>query len=219
MTTVITRMFEDTGAAEKAALSLKLKGLPDEAIEVIAPENTEQPADDLRAAQVHEDAITAYSDAIARGHAALVVRATYKPLGAPRITRDILAARDTLDMGGVMEEHYFTDPPEKARSVLKTHPRFLTPRIRGGGPVMGPPTLIRGRRATSAVGREGHVSKLFWPMPLLSRRARRIKVFRGGRYMSRSFWPMPLLLDKPRRKSVIEGGGPVFSRTLGWPTR
>jgi len=218
MTTVITRIFEDEAAASKTAKYLRLKGLPDSAVKVIAGGDADDLSEALRKAQVHEDAVKPYADSIKKGHAALIVRATYVPLGAPRITRDILARRDTVDMGDVMEEHYFTDPPEKSKSILKHHPRFLTARIRGGGPVMGPKTVIRNRKATSAVGKERHVSRLFWPMPLLSTKERRIKVHRGGRYMSKSFWPMPLLSHKERRKSVVEGGGPVFSRALGWPT-
>lgn len=218
MTTVITRIFADEGAAEKTAKYIRLKGLPDSAVEVISGGDAKSLADDLRAACVHEDAVTAYADSIAKGNAALIVRATHIPLGAPRITRDILAKRDTVDMGDVMEEHYFTDPPEKSKSILKQHPRFLTERIRGGGPVMGPKTIIKNRQATSAVGKERHVSRLFWPMPLLSTKDRKISVYRGGRYMSKAFWPMPLLSTKERSKSVVEGGGPVFSRALGWPT-
>ncbi len=218
MTTVITRMFEDETAAERAAKYLVLKGLPENAVEVIAGGDPESLTDDLRKARVHEDAIAPYADSIAKGHAALIVRATYIPLGAPRITRDILARRQTVDMGDVMEEHYFTDPPERKKSILSHHPRFLTARIRGGGPVMGPKTVIRGRKATSAVGKNKRASRFFWPQPLLSKKERRIKVYRGGRYMSKAFWPMPLLSHKERRKSVVEGGGPVFSRALGFPT-
>lgn len=218
MTTVITRIFEDETDASRAAKYLALKGLPDDAIDVITASNDDDLAEKLRRARVHEDAIAPYAESITKGHAALVVRATYVPLGAPRITRDILAQRDTVDMGDVMEEHYFTDPPEPRSSVLKGSPLLLTSRIRGGGPVMGPKTLIRGRKATSAVGKDRRFSRLFWPQPLLSRKERRIKVYRGGRYMSKAFWPMPLLINRKRRKSVSERGGPVFSRALNWPT-
>lgn len=218
MTTVITRIFEDEAAARKTAGYLKLKGLPAGAVEVISGGDADSLPDALRKARVHEDAVAPYAESIAKGHAALIVRATYIPLGAPRITRDILARRDTVDMGDVLEEQYYTDPPEKSKSVLKHHPLFLTARIRGGGPVMGPKTVIRNRKATSAVGKARSASRLFWPMPLLSRKERRIKVHRGGRYMSKAFWPMPLLSHRERRKSVVEGGGPVFSRALGWPT-
>ena len=218
MTTVITRILKDEAEAHRAVAKFMRKAFPENAVEVIAGGDAESLPDRLREAQVDESAIARYAEAIAKGNAALVARVTYRPLNAPRIAREILEERDPVDMGGVTEDRYFTDPPDKAPSVLKNHPRFLTERIRGGGPVMGAITIIKRKKPTSAVGKEGHVSRRFWPMPLLSTKERRIKVYRGGRFFSKYFWPMPLLSTKPRGLSVIEGGGPVFSRKLGWPT-
>ena len=218
MTTVITRILKDEAEAQRAVSKFMRKAFPEDAVEVIAGGDAESIPARLREAEVHESAVERYAEAIAKGNAAVIARVTHFPLNAPRMAREILEERDPLEMEGVTEDRYYTDPPEKAASVLKSHPRFLTARIRGGGPVMGAITVIRRKKANSAVGKEGHVSRRFWPMPLLSTKQRKIKVYRGGRFFSKYFWPLPLLSSKPRRLSVIEGGGPVFSRKLGWPT-
>jgi hypothetical protein len=42
------------------------------------------------------------------------------------------------------------------------------------------------------------MSKLFWPMPLVSRKPRGLSVIRGGGFMSRYFWPMPLVARRSK---------------------
>ncbi|WP_371227460.1 hypothetical protein [Roseovarius sp. 2305UL8-3] len=220
MTTLITRMFEDEAVAQQAASKVYFKGVPERAISVISGGNVDTLSARMDKARVHAASIAAYAEKLEKGGALLVVGATHIPLGAPRITRETLAKFDTVDMGDIVEEYYFTDPPEKATSILKSHKLFLTQRLRNsGGTVMGGGLLLTPEvKKSSAAGKHRRASRMFWPMPLLSRKERRNKTMSGERRMSRMFWPMPLLSRRERKSSVIRGGGPVFSRTFGWPT-
>lgn len=223
MATIITRLFEDETAARSAAKRVVYRGIPERAVRVIAGHDTETLSTRMIRAKVHESAIATYVEGVQAGRALLVVAATYKPLGAARITREELAKRECVDLGEMMDDFFIPDGPERAKSILKSHPRFLTMPLGSyaRGLVtegMGFKILIRKPRRVSATLTGARTSRLFWPMPLLSRKDRPVKVMRGGGFMSKTFWPMPLLSRRPRGRSVIEGGGPVFSRTLTWPT-
>jgi hypothetical protein len=221
MATIITRVFQDEAAAQSAAKRVVFRGIPERAVKVITGGDPEELSARMAHADVHESAIPVYARHLGSDQALLVVRATYKPLGAARITREELAKRETLDVGEVVDDHFIPDGPERAKSVLKSHPRFFTMplgryargRVTEG---MGFKTIIRKshRRSASMTGTK--VSRAFWPMPLLSSKERSIKVSHG--HKSKLFWPMPLLWTGKRRKSVIHDAGPVFSRTVDWPT-
>ncbi len=169
-------------------------------------------------AKVHESAMAPYKAALSAGHAVLVVQATYKPLNAARIAREILGKCDALDADGATEEHKLAWEPERAASVMKDHPLFFS--VVDIEVPHGPVTANFGMRMTKPHKAKRSLSnkrasRLFWPMPLLSKKQRSQKVMSGGRTMSAMFWPMPLLSSKPRRKSVIPGGGTPFSRRMG----
>jgi hypothetical protein len=229
MTTVITRLYADEEAASAVARRLSWEGLPARALQVITGSGMSRDAiaAKMGRAGVHETAVPAYSERVAGGNALLVVRATYKPLGAARITREVTARTPTIDAGGVIDEHYFADPPDHAPSVLKDHPRFLSLDLDfgeyKGGPIsaeLGIPLLTRGHRNRPLHVYKGgkHVSRAFWPMPLLSRKRSANSAMHGGRFMSKLFWPMPLITRKERTRSVIRGGALPFSRAFGMPT-
>ena len=228
MTTVITRVFDNEENARSIAGKLRDKRLPRRAIEVIAAEgrDSEAIAARLSRAMVHDDTVPVYAEHVAQGKAVLVVRATYKPLGAARITRETLAGRESIvNVGDVCDDYYVSDPPDHAPSILNDHPHILLMdmgrrRIADGGPVMAglfPKLIIRNRKATSAIRGGAHMSRLFWPMPLLKRNRKANSAIRGGRYMSKAFWPAPLLSSSERRLKVIPGDAMRISNALSWP--
>jgi hypothetical protein len=162
-----------------------------------------------------------------QGDALLVVRATYKPLGAARITRDDHGETKARSRRRRGRRPLLPDGPDHAPSVLKDHPHMLSLDLDfgeyKGGPVsaeFGIPLLTRGHRNRPLrVSRGGgHMSKWFWPMPLVTRKRKANSAISGGRYMSKLFWPMPLLSRKERTRSVIRDGALPFSRALGLPT-
>ncbi len=219
MTTIITRLMPDQAAAQSAADRLQFKGVPKRACDVIVASDKAEAR--MQRAQVHPDAIAAYSKALAAGNAVLVVRTTYKPLGAAQMTRDILAKRDTIDAGNVTEDFFVPGKPEKARSVLKDHPLILSlPVPAPRGPVSSEfgLRLLKEHRRKRDLKHNNPMSAKFWPGKLISRKSRSSSVISGGRYMSQMFWPGKLLSTKPRHKKVIPGGGFPFSRMFGMKT-
>ncbi len=124
MTINITRLFPDEATARKAADRLRFKGLPAREMSVIVASDGTRAA--LEKAGVHASALDAYASGIASGNAAVVARTTYTPLGAAKMTREVMSKFDTVSLAGVTEETYIRTPPEKARSVLKDHPHSLT---------------------------------------------------------------------------------------------
>lgn len=224
MTTIISRVFPDEASARQAAGRLEFRGVPSRACMIITGVDGDALTARMEAARVDDSARKAYAAAVKSGQVVLVVHATYKPLTAATIVRDTLAKFDTVDVGDVVEDYFVPDGPQKAESVLKEHPLFLTtPASRNGyegGPItkgLGFNMLKPHKARNSAIRGGGFKSRAFWPMPLLSTKPRKKSVISGGRYMSKAFWPMPLLSDKPRTSSVIKGGDLPFSRTLGWP--
>jgi hypothetical protein len=229
MTTVITRLYDSEDTASATARRLNREGLPRHAVEVITAKglSREAIAARMQRASVHESAVPVYADHVAGGDALLVVRATYKPLGAARLTRDITARTKVKSVGSVVDQHYFADGPDHAPSVLKDHPRFLSLDLdpgeyKGGliSAMLGIPLLSRGHRSrpSRVLHGEAFMSKRFWPMPLVTRKRKADSAISGGRHISSLFWPMPLISRKDRTRSVIRDGALPFSRALGLPT-
>ena len=220
---IISRVFSDPQHAKKANDWLTFKAIPKGARAVITAGDNVEAA--LEAAGVHSSAIAPYAAAIAKGGAALVVKTTFKPLGAAKIVREALSRRaDQIVAFGseVDQDHAIAWEPDHAPSVLKDHPHFMTlPGIEISGNIssaFGVPTVSGQNRRKKVMDGSKRMSKMFWPMPLLSSKSRANKTMDGSRRMSRAFWPMPLVTSGERRKSVIEGGGAVLSSRMGWKT-
>ncbi len=228
MTTIITRLYADEKSANAAADRLWRERIPRRALQVVAAESGESKSDlkeRLKSAKVHSSALTAYADKIASGNAVLVARTTYKPLGAAKIAREMMAKDATISVPKITNEYFEADGPDHAPSILKGHPRFLTLASAAGeghgDPVsksLGLPLLSARKSRDSAWRGGGYASKAFWPMKLVSKNRKSSSAMRGGGYMSRVFWPMPLLSRSKRRLSVIRGGDHPMSRSLGWAT-
>jgi hypothetical protein len=229
MTTVITRLYDSEDTAGAAARRLHWEGLPKRALQVVTSKGLSRDAiaERLKRAGVHESAVPVYADHVAAGDALLVVHATYVPLGAAKITREVTARTKVKTLSGLVEENYVPDAPDHAPSILKGHPRLLSldlePGEYKGGPIsaeLGIRLLSRGHRnrPLHVIRGGAHMSRWFWPMPLVTRKRKANSAISGGRHMSRLFWPMPLISHKERTRSVIRGGALPFSRALGLPT-
>ena len=219
MTTLISRLFADEATARRAVHRLTFRGFPSRTCTVITDSDTAEAR--MTRAKVHESALAPYKAALAAGNAVLVVQADYRPLNAARLAREILGKFETLDASGATEEYKRAWEPERAPSVMKDHPLFFS--VVDIPVPHGPVTANFGMRTTKPHSNKRplsnkRASRLFWPMPLLSKKKRSSSVMRGGRTMSAMIWPMPLLSSKPRRKSVIPGGGTPLSRRLGMRT-
>lgn len=222
MTTVISRLFPDEAAAQGAVDQLIKKGVPRRACDIFGAGTD---ADTLSKAMVHADATSAYTSAMQSGRTLVVVRATYKPLGVARLTREMLAEHGGMETAGITEDHFVPGTGARTRklSILEDHPRLLTSiyEMEVRVPITGTAgaNMLRPHKAKrSAMSGGRYMSRMFWPGKLISQKHRSSSVIRGGRYMSRMFWPRPLLSSKPRRKSVMPGGGMVFGKFFGVPS-
>jgi len=217
MTTLITRVLPDASVAEKATNKLTMKGLPKRDIQVISAGDNAEAL--MKRAQVHDSAMARYSDCLAQGNVVMVVRATYKPLGAVRLTRELLDNYDPIETGDAVNEYKLAWAPDKSPSILKDHPLFLSlPDMEPPGRIstsFGVSLLKEHKKKRTLISADRRISRMFWPMPLLSKKKSKRSTIKGGRQMSKLFWPTKLISQKPRRKSVIPGGGFPFSRRLG----
>lgn len=226
MTTVITRLYADEDTAKSVENRLRWEGFPKHTMRVITADGGDADAtrDRLSRADVNEALVSEYAQRLGAGAAVLVVYATYKPLGAARIAREIIGKSAALDQASDTNDFYVPERPDHAPSILKDHPRLMTlplePEDYRGGPIsreLGIRLLSPRKERTSAIRGGRFMSRAFWPMSLVSRGRKATSAISGGRHMSRAFWPMPLVSTKPRKNSVIRGGALPLSRLLGWP--
>ncbi len=228
MTTVITRLFANKAAATAVEDRLRWEGFPRNVVRVVAASegsDTNDIAAKLTRAGVQGDTAAAYASKMAGGNALIVVNATYKPLGAARIAREVLADQNSISVGDLEEENYVREGRDHAPSVLKDHPRFFSlpadieaelPR----GPIsseIGMRLLSNKPRKNKVISGGSFMSRAFWPMKLISSGRNATSAVNKSGPRSSWFWPMPLLSNKPRRNSVIRGGSLPLSRALGWP--
>ena len=196
MTNVITRLYQDTETAEHAESRLRMEGLPRNSAYVISAEGEDAKSLEHRMLRVnvHEDAASAYASKVAAGKTLLVVRTTYKPLGAAQIARDVLSDFDAIDVGPVTDDYFFPDGVETASSVLKDHPLIMTPE----------PFPVNSNHYMA-----------HWPFPLIIRRnPSTYSIF--PRHARMADFPIPLLDDrKPFTDSII----PRHARMANFPIR
>ena len=222
MTTVITRAYADEKSAMGIRERLYRQGFPRHQMSLISArenEGTHAIEERMRRALVPEDAARVYAQRVVEGASLVVVRATYKPLNAVRLANETFESSGAMDVGIYEQQFKVPTPKDHAPSVLKDHPRFFTMPPRGDH-VGGPLSDQLGFRLLSAQGvRDSviHGGKIFMGDGIIRNRKAN-SVFPGGGHMSRLFWPMPLLSKRKRGLSVTRNGGHPFSRLLGWPT-
>ena len=180
MTQVITRYFENAETATKAKKVLQYEGFPPGDLKVFDDAGTVAAA--LTASQVNAATAQAYKIRLADGGAVLLARASYIPLRAAKLVRDVTAELGAADMGRVSEVAYIVDKPGRASPIFLNHPRFLT-RM----PKPGTDTF--------------HMAN--WPIPLISRR-KPYDEFDFPRHARMADWPIGLISRrKPFSKSIF----------------
>lgn len=228
MATIISRLYGSEKAARALAKRLVWEGVPRRDVDVIVRQEGEAAdalAARIRRLAVQDTAAARYAAGVADGATLVVVRATYKPLGAAKVARRMMDAAGPADVGLASEERKVADVPSRSEglSVLTGHPKILSLDLHPGEPrhggtvtgALGFRTIGRRRdRRSSVIHGGAHMT----PFRVTHGRSGRSSVYHGGRYMSRWFWPMPLVSTRERSRSVIQGPGEVFSRALGWST-
>ena len=177
MTQVITRYFEDEATARSVKSTLAYERFPRKDLHVFTDAKTV--ADALKAEHVQDATAKAYAKKLAKGGAVLLARATFKPLGAARLTRELTAQKGAVDMGDdLIEEVFVKDKPKlSSASVLTDHPLMMT----------------KHRDPSST---NYHMAD--WPIPLISRRTPKDE-FDFPRHARMANFPIPLISKrKPR---------------------
>jgi hypothetical protein len=224
MATVISRLFTDAAGANKAAKTFERARFPRKDLRVVAMGEGDTAAsvtDKMVGLGMAAGTAKAYAAKMSDGAAAFVVKATYKPLTAKTIAREILDAAPTVDMGKVEEENWVKDAIEPMSSVLDDHPRFFTrppsAKDRKGPVTKGIMPLLSKRKPLKSSVISGGKKMSFWPMPLLREgRITKPRLRKDGPVTARL--PFPLLSGEKRDKSVISGGKLIVEENLGIPS-
>lgn len=220
-TTVLTRAYKDLASAKGMRNRLYRAGFPAHTLSVFSSEDGtgEMLLSKMERGLVPHDAAKAYAAHIENGASVVVVRATYKPLNAVRIATAAFESSGALNSGLASERFKVKTPPDHAPHILKDHPRFFTLMPEDQMPMtpvsalFGWPTLAK-PNARDSVQRP---PKRYFGEGIL-RRERKRSTSRSE-HLSKLFWPMPLLSTRKRGLSVIPGGGQPFSRLFGWSTK
>lgn len=221
MTTIVTRLYETEEMARGVVEALRAEGFPDATLEVVTVADPEA----MMAARVDRTAAERYARAMDAGYALFVCRAPFTPFGAARRAQQVANAVPSIDAGVSDENRYVREEADLGRhlsSVMHYHPLMMTrDDYVGSGwsgwrlsDVFGFTTVSRRKERPNNLT-TGHMSRWFWPGPVLSGKARGSSVIKGGRHMSRGWWPMPLV--RTRTKRSIMGDHPLISPRFGWP--
>ncbi len=189
MTTIITRLYSDD-AAHAAVAALASGGFDADMVRVIPAGADAKSA--MGAARISDVVASAYAAAMKSGHSLVVVEAGFNPVGAARKAMKILAKHPSIDVGLESEDNYIREFPDArhSNSIMAGNPLVLSnPYAKAShGHILGSNPVSRSKPRTSAI--------------------------RGGAYMSKMFWPMALL-SKPRSRNSAIAGGKLFSDSIG----
>jgi len=220
-TTVISRLYKDEASARGMRERLYRARFPRHTLSVVTPadaEDAEGLQSKIEATLVPADAAKVYAAKLADGACLVVVRATYKPLNAVRIATSVFESSGAISSGLETERFVVATPPDPSPSILKDHPRFLTQAPSAAWQVprlsdqMGVRLLSSPKRRDSV---QRPAKRIFGEG--IRRASRKTSTLAAGTHLSKVFWPTPLLSKRKRTLSVIPGGGHPFSRLLGWP--
>lgn len=195
MTTIITRLYADTATARAVAGALMASGHDADTVDVIARDGASDLAGRMHMARISPAAATLYAAAVQDGKALLVVRAPFAPIGAARHAMKIVDRTASLKVGVADENEYIRETPSAkfSSSVMTDHPLVMSNPHRNlsHGHVLGANPILAPRERRSAIAGGKHMSRLFWPMRLVSANAKE------GRSAIRGGWLFSSIFDIP----------------------
>ena len=206
MTTIMTRLYPTQSAAHAARASLLEKGQNEDTIQIILAGKSEEAAAAMNAARVSKASAAAYLQAMTGKQALLVVQAPFNPIGTAQKAMRVLQKHPSLDVGLADEDLYLREYPDArfSNSIMNDHPLFMSNPFRrlSHGHIFGSNPIMKSKPRSSAMRGGGHMSRMFWPMKLVSPPKERSSVIRGGRLFS-SLFGLPLLTSRwPSRDDV-----------------
>jgi hypothetical protein len=198
MTTIITRLYADMATARGVANALVAQGHGPDTIDVIARDGAGDVTDRMRDARVSAAATAAYAPGVSGGNALLVMRAPFAPMGAARNAMKTVDRTPSIKVGLATENDYVREQPVVMREglVMTSHPLLMTNphRSMSHGHILGSNPLRPHRTGRSAIAGGKHMSRMFWPMRLVSAQAKEgTSAIRGG-WLFSSMFGLPTLL-------------------------
>ena len=198
MTTIITRLYSDTSTARGVATTLIAQGHPQDTIDVITRDGGGDLLSRLRSARVRNAAAAAYAPAIEAGHALVVVRAPFAPMGAARHAMRIVDRSASIKVGVADENEYVREQPkvQVRGSLLTGNPLVMTNPYRPmtHGHILGSNPILAPRTRRSAIAGGKFMSRMFWPMRLVSANAKQGTSAMRRTWLFSSLFGLPTLL-------------------------
>lgn len=206
MTTIITRLYPDVATATSVATALQSSGHDPATIDVITRSGDGRVADRLQRAGVMSAAASAYAPGIDKGGALLVVRAPFAPMGTARHAIKLVNRTPSLKVGLEDEDVYVRDEPKVDISgkVMTGTVFFMSNphRSLSHGHILGQNPILPARPRTSAIRGGAYMSRMFWPMKLVSTSRQASSAIRGGFLFSSIFGIPTLIGDLPSRELI-----------------
>ena len=175
MTQVLTRYFESASNCLDVKRTLQFEGFPRKDMLIFT--DPKGLAGVLVSENVDPETAAAYQERLKSGGAVFLAKATYRPLGAAKLTRKTLADMGPVNMVGLTEEVYVKDRPGRTASILNEHPLMLS----------------RSKDRSPA----GYYMA-DWPIPLISRR-KPADAFLFPRHARMANWAIGVLLSGKTR--------------------
>jgi hypothetical protein len=206
MTTIITRLYPDLATAQEVVAALKDRGHDPLTIDVIAERGEGAPEARMRAARVPAASAAAYGPGVARGGALLVVRAPFAPMGTARDAIKVVNRTPSIDVGLADEDFYIREQPrlETAGKVMQGTVFYMSNphRALGHGHILGSNPILPAKERTSAIRGGAYMSRMFWPMKLVTTNRQASSAIPGGMLISRMFGIPTLIRDLPSRELI-----------------
>jgi hypothetical protein len=217
MTTIITRYFEDAAQARTVERELFFRKFSRRAVRVF--DESEGLIAELTDLGVDPATAEAYEHRVGKSGAVMLVLADYRPLGAARIARDLMAENGATSLGNLPEEIVQKQAPLGRPSVLTEHPHILLserdPDDTNYYMADWPIPLISRRKPYSDMLIDPHARMANWPFPLIARIKPRDE-FAFPRHARMANIIFPLTIRRAPSDNFIF---PRHARMADWPIR
>lgn len=206
MTTIITRLYPDLATAQGVVAALLANGHAPSTIDVITKGGDGAPEDRMLAARVPKASAAAYAPGIGKGAALLVVQAPFAPVGTARDAMKVVNRTPAINVGIENEDFYIREEPklEISGKVLTGTVFYMSNPYKrlGHGHVLGSNPILPAKERTSAIRGGAYMSKMFWPMKLVSTNRNASSAISGGMLFSKLFGIPLLIRDLPSRELI-----------------
>lgn len=204
MTTIITRLYPDLATAKGVVAALEANGHAASTIDIITKASDGSVEAQMATARVPNDSAAAYAPGIAKGAALVVVQAPFAPIGTARDAMKVVNRTKSIDVGLEDEDFYIREQPkvELSGKVLTGTVFFMSNPYRrlGHGHILGSNPILPSKERTSAIRGGAYMSKMFWPMKLITTNRQASSAIPGGMLFSKLFGIPLLIRDLPSRE-------------------